>query len=103
MIRTALTNILRLGDAYQRPIAILGSVWLFISCASYIDFLMIPAIPYLTDDRSWMFAAAWNTVWWSAAYPVLDNHRKKLRAQNEPDDQAPGSGPGQADKREGPA
>ncbi|MEM7688697.1 MAG: hypothetical protein AAF291_06720 [Pseudomonadota bacterium] len=75
-----LSKAIALADRLQRPIAIVGAIWLFISCASHIDFMMIPKVPYLTDDKSWMFAAAWNTVWWGMAYPLLDKRREEIKA-----------------------
>ena len=80
MLTRTLSKAIALADRLHRPIAIAGAIWLFISCASYIDFMMIPKVPYLTDDKSWMFAAAWNTVWWGMAYPLLDKRREEIKA-----------------------
>ncbi|MEM9311851.1 MAG: hypothetical protein AAGA34_10425 [Pseudomonadota bacterium] len=80
-MKAILTHAIALGEKYERPIALAGGVWLFISCASWIPFIPIPKIPYLTDSQSWVFAGAWNAVWWGLVYPLIDQRRKEMAAE----------------------
>ncbi len=77
-----LTKAIHFGDRYELEIAILGGAWFVISCASWIPFVPIPKIPYLTDENSWVFSGAWNTIWWGFVHPALEKHRKELEADD---------------------
>lgn len=81
-----LTSIIRFGDRHERTITIIAGAWFVISCASWIPFLPIPKIPYLTDNNSWMLSGAWNAIWWGGVHPLLENHRKRLDTLEPPAD-----------------
>ena len=81
MIKAVLKKAIELGAAYERPIAIASGLWFAISCASYIPFMMIPKIPYLTDSNSWMTSGAWNAVWWGFVHPMLEKRREEMRLE----------------------
>lgn len=83
MMEPVLTSAIRFGERHERTIAVLGGIWFVISCASWIPFIPIPRVPYLTDEYSWVFSAAWNGLWWGFAHPLLEKHRAAM------DDQAP--------------
>jgi len=82
MLDTLLTKALELGDRCKKPISWAGAVWLFISAASWVPWMPIPEIPYVTDSNSWVLSGAWNAIWWGLAYPALDKHRAKLEAEH---------------------
>ena len=73
-----LAKVIRFGERYERPIAIAGGAWFVISCASWIPWIPIPSIPYLTDSNSWVFSGAWNAVWWGLVHPVLEKRRETM-------------------------
>jgi len=74
---------IRFAERHERPITIAGGIWFAISCASWIPFLPIPDIPYVTDRNSWMLSGAWNALWWGFAHPMLEKRRAELTAQEE--------------------
>jgi len=76
----ALTKLIELADRHERAIDVLSVAWFIISCATWMPFLPIPEIPYVTDRNFWVSSAIWNTLWWGFAHPVIDNHRKKMEA-----------------------
>jgi len=83
MIKTVLTKVVEFGEAYEREITIASGAWFCISCASWVPFMMIPQIPYITDTDSWMLSGAWNTLWWGFAHPMVEKRREEMRAEAE--------------------
>lgn len=77
-MNTLLTKLIEFADRHARIINVLSIVWLVISIASWMPFLPIPEIPYVTDRNFWVSSAIWNTLWWGFAYPVIAKHRQKL-------------------------
>ena len=73
-----LTAAIRFGERYERPIAIIGGAWFVISCASYMPFVLVPEIPYVTDRNSWVLSGAWNAGWWGFVHPMLERHRAEM-------------------------
>ena len=67
----------------ELAIDIFSVTWFVISCASWLPILPIPEIPYVTDRNFWVTSGIWNAVWWGFAHPMINNHRKKLKAQRE--------------------
>ena len=84
-MNTILDAAIRFGERHERPIAIAGGAWFVISCASWVPFIPIPEIPYLTDRNSWVFSGAWNGIWWGAIHPVLESRRKQLEREDRQD------------------
>ena len=78
-----LTKVIDFADRHERAIDILSVAWFVISCASWLPILPIPEIPYVTDRNFWVTSGIWNAVWWGFAHPMINNHRKKLKAQRE--------------------
>ena len=70
---------IRFGERYEREIILISGAWFVISCASWIPFLPIPKIPYVTDTNSWMLSGAWNGIWWGFAHPALEKRRDELK------------------------
>ena len=89
MIKAALTKAIKLGESYEREIAIASGAWFCISCASWVPFLPIPSIPYLTDSNSWVFSGAWNAIWWGLVHPALEKRREEMRQETEVSSQEP--------------
>jgi hypothetical protein len=78
-----LTKIIQFADRNERAIDVASVAWLGISAATWMPFLPIPEIPYVTDQNFWISSAVWNVAWWGFAHPMLENHRKKLEAEQE--------------------
>ena len=77
-----LTWVIEFADRNQRTIDILSGAWLVFSLASWIPFIPIPEIPYVTDDNFWIASTVWNVVWWSFAHPQISAHRSKMALEN---------------------
>ena len=75
MIEAAFTRAARFADEHEREITIVSGIWFAISCASYIPFIPIPDVPYITDKNAWMFSGGWNAVWWGFIHPAIDKRR----------------------------
>ena len=73
-----MSNAIAFGDRHEKPIAWAGAIWLGISTASWIPWMPIPDIPYVTDTNSWVLSGAWNTIWWGFVHPALEKHRGKM-------------------------
>ena len=84
MLNPILTKAVEFGDRHERPITIAAGVWFAISCASWIPWMPIPDIPYLTDSKSWMLSGAWNAGWWGFVHPMLEKRREEMRAAEQP-------------------
>lgn len=78
------------GERHEREIVIASSIWFVISCASWIPFVPIPKIPYLTDTNSWMLSGGWNAVWWGFVHPTLERRRVTLKAEGSLREELPG-------------
>ena len=76
-----LTRIVEFADRHERAIDVASVIWLGISAATWMPFLPIPDIPYITDEYFWVSSAVWNAGWWGFALPMLEGHRKKLESQ----------------------
>ena len=71
------------GERHRRAISIVSAIWFAFSCATWIPFLPIPEIPYVTDRNFWMLSGAWNAIWWGFAQPAMERRRKQI---SRPDD-----------------
>ena len=80
MLEQIMTKAIEFGERYEKPITWAGGAWFAISCASWIPWMPIPDIPYVTDSNSWVLSGAWNAIWWGFVHPALDKHRAKMQA-----------------------
>ena len=81
-----LTRIVHFGERHERPIVILGWVWLGISTLAWMPWAPIPEIPYVTDRHSWVLSGAYNMLWWGFAHPALEQKREEMRAARQQSD-----------------
>ena len=94
MLNTSLDKAIAFVDRYEREIAIIAGAWFVISCASWIPWIPIPEVPYVTDRNSWMLSGGWNAVWWGFVHPMLEKRREELHAiGSHSDDSNSGDGP----------
>ena len=75
-----LNKVVEFADRHARTINVISIAWFIISCASWIPFMGIPEIPYITDRNFWISSAVWNFAWWGFAFPIITEHRKKMKA-----------------------
>ena len=73
-----LTKLIEFADRHERIIDVLSTAWFVISCASWMPFLPIPEIPYVTDKNFWVASGIWNVAWWGFAHPIINSHREKM-------------------------
>lgn len=78
----AIDSFFALTERHQRLLSVVGALWFALSCAVYAKFLILPDMPFLTDEVVLYSGAAYNALWFGFARPAVER-RKKLRANAE--------------------
>lgn len=71
-------RIIILADRHERLVAILGAAWLALGCAVYAKFIVLPDLPFLTDDFVLYSGAAYNALWWGFVRPAIERRKQSL-------------------------
>ena len=78
----ATSKVIAFTERHQRLISVVGAVWLALSCAVYARFIVLPDLPFLTDEVVLFSGAAYNAVWYGFVRPAVER-RKKLEANTD--------------------
>ena len=76
-------GLVRFFMRHERLFAIMGMVWLAVSCASYARFIELPNVPFVTDEMALYFSAAYNAGWWGFIRPAIERRRAALSVESD--------------------
>lgn len=68
-----------LTERHERLISLIGAGWFAFGCAAYAKFIILPDLPFLTDEVVLYSGAAYNALWFGFGRPAVERH-KKLKA-----------------------
>ena len=72
---------IRFIDRHRQFLSVIGAIWFALGCAVYARFLVLPELPFLTDDVVLYSGALYNAVWWGFARPAIERRAKVLLAE----------------------
>lgn len=75
---SAIDSLITLADRYRRLLSLLGALWFTLGCAVYAKFVVVPDVPFLTDDIVLYSGAAYNALWFGFVRPLVVRRRKLL-------------------------
>ncbi|WP_296720660.1 hypothetical protein [Erythrobacter sp.] len=75
-------RLIALTERHERLISLIGAGWFACGCAVYAKFIMLPDLPFLTDEVVLYSGAAYNALWFGFGRPAAERH-KKLKANPE--------------------
>ncbi|MEO1044918.1 MAG: hypothetical protein AAFX04_05725 [Pseudomonadota bacterium] len=64
------------ASRYKSYFSTFGIIWACITAAIYARWIVLPDIPFITDELAVYFAGAYNVIWWGFLYPRIEKMQK---------------------------